>query len=120
MNDSGSILNVSSGLTRYTFQGCAAYGSTKAAIDSLTRYMAAELASRKISVNAVAPGAIATEFGGALVQKDKEVNAALASQTALGRVGQADDIGNIMAVLLSEETLWINGQRVEASGGFRL
>lgn len=120
MKDGGRILNVSSGLSRFSFPGSSAYGSMKGAIDTLTKYMAKELAPRKIAANVIAPGAIETDFGGGRVRGDKELNAMLASQTALGRVGLPDDIGDVMAVLLSEETHWINGQRVEASGGFYL
>lgn len=114
------ILNVSSGLTRFAMAGYAAYASMKAAIETFTRYLAVELGPRRIGVNVIAPGAIATDFGGGAVRDNAELNRAIASNTALGRVGQADDIGSVMAVLLSEQTYWINGQRVEASGGVML
>lgn len=114
------ILNVSSGLTRFAMAGYAAYASMKAAIETFTRYLAVELGPRRIGVNVIAPGTIATDFGGGAVRDNAELNRAVASNTALGRVGQADDIGSVMAVLLSEQTYWINGQRVEASGGVML
>lgn len=120
MNDGGRILNVSSGLARFSFPGSSVYGSLKSAIDTLTRYMALELAPRKISVNSIAPGAIETDFGGGRVRDNKDYNDMVAGQTALGRVGLPDDIGDVMAELLAGKTTWINGQRVEASGGFRL
>lgn len=120
LEDGGRILNVSSGLTRFAMAGYAAYASMKAAIETFTRYLAVELGPRRIGVNVIAPGAIATDFGGGAVRDNAELNRAVASNTALGRVGQADDIGSVMAVLLSEQTYWINGQRVEASGGVML
>jgi NAD(P)-dependent dehydrogenase (short-subunit alcohol dehydrogenase family) len=120
LEDGGRILNVSSGLTRFAMAGYAAYASMKAAIETFTRYLAVELGPRRIGVNVIAPGAIATDFGGGAVRDNAELNRAIASNTALGRVGQADDIGSVMAVLLSEQTYWINGQRVEASGGVML
>jgi NAD(P)-dependent dehydrogenase (short-subunit alcohol dehydrogenase family) len=120
MNDGGRILNVSSGLARFSFPGYSVYGALKGAIDVMTRYMALELGPRKISVNSIAPGAIATDFGGGRVRDNQDFNQMLASQTALGRVGLPEDIGDIMAELLAGKTTWINGQRIEASGGFHL
>ena len=117
--DGGRILNVSSGLTRFSFPGYAAYAAMKGAVEVLTRYLAVELGERNIAVNTLAPGAIATDFGGGAVRDNAGLNAALASQTALGRVGEAEDIGPVMAALLSEETHWVNAQRIEASGGMR-
>jgi NAD(P)-dependent dehydrogenase (short-subunit alcohol dehydrogenase family) len=118
--DGGSILNVSSGLARFARPGYSAYGAMKGAVEVLTRYLAKELGARRITVNVLAPGAIETDFGGGAVRDDKELNAALAAQTALGRVGQPDDIGGAVAMLLAPESRWINGQRIEASGGFLL
>lgn len=118
--DGGDVLNVTSGLARFSFPGYAAYGAMKGAVEVLTRYMAVELAERGIRVNAIAPGAIATDFGGGAVRDNPDFNKALASQTALGRVGLPDDIGAAVAHLLAPGSRWINGQRVEASGGFRL
>jgi NAD(P)-dependent dehydrogenase (short-subunit alcohol dehydrogenase family) len=118
--DGGRILNVSSGLARFTMAGRAAYGSIKGGVEVLTRYMAAELAPRKITVNVIAPGAIATDFSGGAVRDNPELNKRVAAMTALGRVGEADDIGAAVAMLLSPECGWITGQRIEASGGMHL
>ena len=115
--DGGRILNVSSGLARFALPGYAAYAAMKGAIEVLTRYLAKELGPRRIAVNTLAPGAIETDFGGGVVRDNADVNAFVASQTALGRVGLPDDIGGVVAMLLSKESGWINGQRVEASGG---
>lgn len=120
MRDGGRILNVSSGLARFSYSGYSAYASMKGAIETLSRYMAVELGPRRIAVNVIAPGAIETDFGGGRVRADKDLNKAIASQTALGRVGLPDDIGDVMASLLSEEMGWVNGQRIEASGGIHL
>lgn len=117
MNDGGRIVNISSGLARFSMPGYAAYATMKGGIEVLTRYLAKELAPRRIAVNTLAPGAIATDFGGGAVRDDAQLNQALASQTALGRVGLPDDIGGALALLLSPEAGWINAQRVEASGG---
>ena len=117
MNDGGRIVNLSSGLTRFTLPGYAAYASTKGAIETLTLYMAKELGSRQIAVNVVAPGAIETDFAGGSVRDNPEINGFIASQTALGRVGLPDDIGGAIASLLSEENKWVNAQRIEVSGG---
>ncbi|MET0292334.1 MAG: SDR family oxidoreductase [Steroidobacteraceae bacterium] len=120
LEDGGRILNVSSGLTRFSLPGYAAYAAMKGAIEVLTRYLAKELGAREISVNTIAPGAISTDFGGGAVRDNADLNRFVASITALGRPGEADDIGPVMATLLSDETRWINGQRVEASGGMFL
>jgi NAD(P)-dependent dehydrogenase (short-subunit alcohol dehydrogenase family) len=118
--DGGRIVNISSGLSRFVLPGYAAYAAMKGAIEVLSRYMAKELGSRGITVNVVAPGAIETDFGGGMVRDDAQVNAMIASQTALGRVGMPDDIGGVIASLLSPENGWINAQRIEASGGMFL
>ena len=118
--DKGRILNISSGLARFSLPGFAAYGSMKAALETLTRYQAQELGPRGISVNALAPGAIETDFGGGAVRDNKEINDRVANDTALGRVGLPDDIGGAIAALLSPGTNWINGQRIEVSGGIYL
>jgi NAD(P)-dependent dehydrogenase (short-subunit alcohol dehydrogenase family) len=117
MADGGRIINLSSGLTRFSFPGFAAYAAMKGGIEVLTRYMAKELGPRRITVNTLAPGAIETDFGGGMVRDNQQVNAGIASQTALGRVGLPDDIGGVVASLLAAENGWINGQRIEASGG---
>jgi NAD(P)-dependent dehydrogenase (short-subunit alcohol dehydrogenase family) len=118
--DGGRIVNLSSGLARFSLPGYAAYGAMKGAIEVLSRYMAKELGPRGIAVNVVAPGAIETDFGGGAVRDNKQLNAMIASQTALGRVGLPDDIGGMIASLLSSENSWINAQRIEVSGGMFL
>lgn len=118
--DGGRILNISSGLARFTFPGSAAYATMKGGVEVLTRYLAKELAPRKITVNVLAPGAIATDFGGGTVRDNPQVNAMVASVTTLGRAGEADDIGPAVAMLLSPDSHWITGQRIEASGGMML
>jgi NAD(P)-dependent dehydrogenase (short-subunit alcohol dehydrogenase family) len=115
--DGGRILNVSSGLARFTLPGYAAYAAMKGGIEVLTRYMARELGARKITVNTLAPGAIETDFGGGLVRDNAQVNQVIASQTALGRVGLPDDIGAAVVMLLSAQGAWMTGQRIEVSGG---
>jgi NAD(P)-dependent dehydrogenase (short-subunit alcohol dehydrogenase family) len=118
--DGGRILNVSSGLTRFSLAGYSAYAAMKGAVEVMTRYLATELGSRGISVNTIAPGAIATDFGNGRVRDDAQLNRFVASITALGRTGLPEDIGPVMATLLGDDTRWINGQRVEASGGMFL
>jgi NAD(P)-dependent dehydrogenase (short-subunit alcohol dehydrogenase family) len=118
--DGGRIINVSSGLARFSMVGYAAYASMKGAVEVWTRYLAQELGPRGINVNVLAPGAIATDFGGGTVRDNPEVNKMIASNTALGRVGEADDIGSAISMLLGEGGKWINGQRIEASGGIFL
>jgi len=117
INDGGRIINITSGLARFTSPGFSAYGSMKGAVETLTKYMAKELGSRKITVNAVAPGAIETDFGGGSVRDNKVRNAEVASVTALGRAGLPDDIGGVVAFLCTEDARWINAQRIEVSGG---
>ena len=118
--DGGRILNVSSGLARFSLPGYAAYAAMKGGVEVLTRYLALELGPRRITVNTVAPGAIETDFGGGAVRDNAQLNALIAGQTALGRVGRPDDIGPVMAALLSDGLGWVNGQRIEASGGIHL
>lgn len=120
MNDGGSIINISSGLARVSFNGLSVYGSLKGAVEVMTRYMAKELGARKITANVVAPGAIETDFGGGQTRDNKEANARVAGITALGRAGLPTDIGPIVAFLCTEDAKWINGQRIEASGGMLL
>lgn len=120
LNNEGRIVNISSGLARFAYPGSSAYGSMKGAVEVLTRYMAKELGSRGIAVNVVAPGAIETDFGGGRVRDNKDINAMIAGQTALGRVGLPDDIGGVVAFLCTDEARWINGQRIEVAGGIHL
>ena len=115
--DGGRILNVSSGLARFSLPGSSAYAMMKGGIEVFTRYLAKELGARGISANTLAPGAIETDFGGGRVRDDAQVNAMVASVTAMGRPGKPDDIGPVAVALLSPQTAWINAQRVEASGG---
>lgn len=120
MKDGGRIVNISSGLARFSLPGYSAYGAMKGGIETLTRYMAKELGARQIMANVIAPGAIETDFGGGMVRDNKQINAFIASQTALGRVGLPDDVGGAVAALLSTGNGWINGQRIEVSGGVNL
>lgn len=120
LNDGGKILNISTGLARFTMPGFAAYAMMKGGIEVLTRYLALELGKRNITVNVLAPGAIATDFGGGVVRDNENANAFIASQIALGRVGLADDIGAVVSMLVSDDAHWINGERIEVSGGMRL
>ena len=120
MNDGGGIVNISTGLARFSFPGYAAYGSMKGAMEILTKYQAKELGARKIRANIVAPGAIETDFSGGVVRDNEQMNQQIASVTALGRVGLPDDIGGVVAFLCSEEASWINAQRIEVSGGMML
>ncbi|MCA6066558.1 SDR family oxidoreductase [Chryseobacterium sp. RG1] len=117
INNGGGIINVSSGLARFALPGSSVYGSMKAGVEMLTKYMAKELGARKIKANAVAPGAIETDFGGGRTRDDEHVNAIVAGNTALGRAGLPDDIGGVVAFLCTEEAGWINAQRIEVSGG---
>lgn len=120
INDGGRIVNISSGLTRITIPESGAYASMKGAIEVLTRYLAKELGARGIAVNTVAPGAIATDFSGGMVRDNPEINKRVAEITALGRAGLPDDIGPMIASLLSDENRWINAQRIEVSGGMSI
>jgi NAD(P)-dependent dehydrogenase (short-subunit alcohol dehydrogenase family) len=118
--EGGRIVNISTGLARFTLPGHAAYAAMKGGIEVLTRYQAKELGARGIAVNVVAPGAIETDFGGGLVRDNAQVNRHIASQTALGRVGVPDDVGGAISSLLQPENRWITGQRIEVSGGMFL
>ena len=115
--DGGRIVNISSGLTRMIFPGYAAYAAVKGAVEILTGYMAKELGARGITVNTVAPGAIETDFRGGAVRDTPAIKQHIADITALGRVGLPDDIGPMIASLLSEDNRWVNAQRIEVSGG---
>ena len=120
ISDGGRIVNVSTGLARFATPGFAAYASAKGAVEVMTRYMAQELGSRGISANVIAPGAIETDFGGGMVRDNPDMNKTIASVTALGRVGLPEDIGGVVASLLSPEMGWVTAQRIEASGGQNL
>ncbi|MFA6229754.1 MAG: SDR family oxidoreductase [Rhodanobacter sp.] len=118
--DGGRIINISSGLARFSFPGSSAYASMKGGVEVLTRYMARELGERGITANVIAPGAIETDFSGGRVRDNPAMNQQIASMTALGRVGLPDDIGGAIASLLQPGNRWITGQRIEASGGMLL
>jgi len=120
MNDGGGIVNVSSGLTRVSVPGSSAYASMKGAVEIFTRYLAKELGARGIKANIVAPGAVMTDFGGAHLRNDEQLQKFISSVTALGRPGVAEDIGGVVAFLCSPDAGWVNGQRIEASGGMAL
>lgn len=120
MNDGGSIVNISSGTTRFANPGYSIYASMKGAVEVLTRYMAKDLGPRGITVNIVAPGPVETDFNNAAIRSNPQLKERLAMNTALGRVGVANDIGGVIAFLCSPEGHWVNGQRIEASGGINL
>lgn len=120
IENGGRILNVSTGLARFALPGFGAYAAMKGAMEVLTRYQAKELGARGITVNVIAPGAIETDFGGGSVRDNAQINHAIAAQTALGRVGMPDDIGDAIAALLSDKLGWMNAQRIEVSGGMFL
>jgi len=117
INDGGKIVNLSSGLARFAYPGASIYGSLKGAVEVLTRYLAKELGHRRIAVNAIAPGAIETDFGGGRVRDNAELNKQIAANTAMGRVGLPDDVGGAITALLVGDTGWVTGQRIEVSGG---
>lgn len=117
--DGGRIVNVSSGLARYAFPGVAVYSAVKSAVEALTRALALELGPRRITANVVAPGGIATDYGGGTM-RDPQLQKMVAAETSLGRIGEPEDVADVIASLLSKDTRWINGQRVEVTGGYRL
>ncbi|NJB37854.1 SDR family NAD(P)-dependent oxidoreductase [Croceivirga sp. JEA036] len=120
LKENGGIVNITSGLARFSLPNCSAYASAKGGLEVLTRYLAKELAFKKIRANAVAPGAVATDFGGGENKNNEQKREVIAKNTALGRVGEPEDIGGIVAFLCSDAGKWINGQRLEASGGIFL
>lgn len=120
LNDGGGIVNISTGLTRFSSPGRGAYASMKSAVETLTKYLAKELGVRNIRANVVAPGAIATDFGGGYTRDNPQVQEYLKSITAIPRIGQAGDIGGVIAFLCTDDAKWITGQRIEASGGMSL
>lgn len=117
LNEGGRIINISSGLARFSLPGMSAYAMMKGGIEVFTRYLAKELGQRKITANVIAPGAIATDFAGGSNRDNEEKRGIIANITALGRVGEAEDIGGTVAFLCSDKAGWINGQRIEVSGG---
>lgn len=119
LNDSGRIINISSGLSRFSLPGMSAYAMMKGGIEVFTRYLAKELGHRKITANVIAPGAIATDFANGS-NKDEQKATLISSITALGRIGEPEDIGGAVAFLCSDKAGWINGQRIEVSGGMLL
>ena len=120
INDGGRIVNISSGLTRFAIPQSGAYASMKGAVEVLTRYLAKELGARGITANTVAPGAIATDFSGGRLRDNPEVREMVAGMTALGRVAVPDDVGPMIAALLSDDNRWVNAQRIEVSGGMNI
>lgn len=120
MNDGGRIVNISSGLARFAMPNRIGYGSIKAAVEALTRYLAVELGPRRIAANVVAPGPIATDFSGGIVRDNPQVNRMVADHTALGRAGLPDDVGPVIAALLSDDFGWVNAQRIEVAGGIHI
>ncbi|MDO5969052.1 SDR family oxidoreductase [Flavivirga aquimarina] len=120
LNNGGRIINISSGLSRFSFPNSSAYASVKGAIEIFTRYLAKELGHKKITANVVAPGAIATDFGGGENKNNEQKINIVSSLTALNRIGNPEDIGGIIAFLCTDKARWINGQRIEASGGIML
>ncbi|EEI94088.1 hypothetical protein HMPREF0765_0420 [Sphingobacterium spiritivorum ATCC 33300] len=120
LNNRGSIINISSGLARFSHPNTSMYASVKGAIEVVSRILAVELGTRKIRVNTLASGAIQTDFNGGTVRDNEKVNKMVSDLTALGRPGVPDDIGGVIAFLCTEEARWINGQRIEVSGGMHL
>ncbi|MCB0695952.1 MAG: SDR family oxidoreductase, partial [Chitinophagaceae bacterium] len=117
MNDNGCIINISSGTTRFCVPGYSVYSSLKSAVETFTKYVAKEVGERGIRANVVAPGPVETDFNGAAIRNNPQMKAFLSGQSPLGRVGQADDIGSVVAFLCSDDAKWINAQRIEVSGG---
>jgi NAD(P)-dependent dehydrogenase (short-subunit alcohol dehydrogenase family) len=120
LNDGGRIVTLSSGTTRFGVYGYSVYASMKAAIETFTRYLAKEVGARGITANVVAPGPIETDFNNAAIRSNPQMKSGLSNMTALGRVGNADDVGGVVAFLCSDDARWITGQRIEVSGGINL
>lgn len=117
MNSGGGIVNISSGTTRFSNPGYSLYASMKGGIEVFTKYLAKELGAQGIRANVVAPGPVETDFNNAAIRNNPEMKARLSMLSPLGRVGEADDIGPVVAFLCSDESVWVNGQRIEVSGG---
>lgn len=120
LNDGGRIINLSTGTTRFANPGYSIYASMKGAIEVFTRYLAKELGAKGITANVVAPGPVETDFNNAAIRSNQQLKTVLSNLSPLGRVGQADDIGGVVAFLCSEDAKWINGQRIEVSGGINV
>lgn len=120
LEDGGRIVNTSSSSSKGSFPGFSAYGASKAAFTSWTRYLAKELSPRRIRVNSVSPGPVHTNLGGGAFDKHPEFIQPLADQTALGRIGAPQDIAHVIVQLLSDDLGWITAQDIEVSGGFLL
>lgn len=120
INDGGSVINISTGTTRFRNPGYSIYSSMKSAVETFTKHIAAEYGNRQIRANIVAPGPIETDFNGAAIRNNPQLKAMLGERTSLGRVGVAEDIGGVVAFLCTEEARWVNGQRIEVSGGINM
>lgn len=120
INDNGSVINISTGTTRFTNPGYSVYSSMKAAVEMLTKHVARDFGSRGIRANIVAPGPIETDFNNAMIRNNPQLKERLSSLSPLSRVGLADDVGPVVAFLCTDESRWINGQRIEVSGGINL
>jgi NAD(P)-dependent dehydrogenase (short-subunit alcohol dehydrogenase family) len=120
MNDGGGVIFLSSGTTRFCVPGYSVYSSLKSAVENFTKYVAKEYGNRGIRSNIIAPGPIETDFNGGAIRNNPQMKGYLSSQTALGRVGSADDIGSVVAFLCTDDAKWINGQKIEVSGGINL
>jgi len=120
MNDGGGVIFLSSGTTRFCVPGYSVYSSLKSAVENFTKYVAKEYGNRGIRSNIIAPGPIETDFNGGAFRNNPQMKGYLSSQTALGRVGSADDIGSVVAFLCTDDAKWINGQKIDVSGGINL
>jgi NAD(P)-dependent dehydrogenase (short-subunit alcohol dehydrogenase family) len=120
INNGGRIVNISTGTTRFCVSGYSVYASMKGAVETFTKYLAKELGEKEITANIVAPGPIETDFNSAAIRNNPQMKGFLSSLSPLGRVGNANDIGGVVAFLCSEEAGWINGQRIEVSGGINV
>jgi len=120
INEGGRIINISTGTTRFSNPGYSVYASMKGAIEVFTKYLAKELGAKGIGANIVAPGPIETDFNNAAIRSNPQLKNILSGLSPLGRVGNANDIGSVVAFLCTDEARWINGQRIEVSGGINV
>jgi len=120
LNDGGRIIAIGSGLSRFSMGGLSVYGSLKAALERFMSYLAVELGPRGITANAVSPGALDTDFNAAALAHNPGMRDFIGSVTALGRMGLAEDVGSVVAMLCAPGARWITGQRIEVSGGMYL